>query len=364
MPYILSVGTCDASYRVEQDKTVEFAKEMFSGHFQNINRLLKAFENGQIQSRHFVKDVNWYKQPHSLQEKNDLYIGKSIEYSVKAIERCLSGGPYSEHPLPYHEIDAIFFVSSTGFSTPSIEARLMNALPFSKNTKRIPIWGLGCAGGASGVSRAHDYCIAYPDAKVLLVCVELCSLTFQNDDFSKSNLIGTSLFADGVAAALIVGEEVKTNEVGEMGIPYPKTIASQSNLMPDSEDVMGWEVKDNGLNVVFSKDIPTIVDRWMYPTIHQFLVDQELEIDAIKHFVAHPGGIKVLNAYKTALGIPDSYFEDAFEVLKHYGNMSSVTVLYVLNRFMEKRIRSGEKGILMALGPGFSSEIVLLEWDE
>ncbi len=359
MPYILSVGTCDAEHQVDQEKTVVFAKEMFEDHFPNIERLLKVFENGQIQTRNFVQDVSWYKHAHSLQEKNDLYIEKALEYSVKAIERCLR-----MYDTPYHEIEAIFFVSSTGFSTPSMEARIMNVLPFSPHTKRVPIWGLGCAGGASGVSRAHDYCLAYPEAKVLLVCVELCSLTFQNDDFSKSNLIGTSLFADGVAAALVVGEEVKVNEFEQDGRTYVKTIATQSTLKPHSEDVMGWDVKDNGLNVVFSKDIPTIVDNWMYPMIHQFLIDQKLEMNQIRHLVAHPGGIKVLNAYRSALSLPKEMIVDALEVLKHYGNMSSVTVLYVLNRFFDKKIDAGELGLLMALGPGFSSEIVLLEWTE
>lgn len=359
MPYILSVGTCDAEHKVDQEKTVLFAKELFQDHFSNINRLLKVFENGQIESRNFVRDVSWYKDSRSLQKKNDLYIEKAVEYSVIAIEKCLSA-----FETPYQEIDAIFFVSSTGFSTPSIDARIMNVLPFSPHTKRIPIWGLGCAGGAAGFSRAHDYCLAYPEAKVLLVCVELCSLTFQNDDFSKSNLIGTSLFADGVAAALVVGEDVKSNELEQGKKTYVKTLATQSTLKPDSEDVMGWDVKDNGLNVVFSKDIPNIVDSWMYPTIHQFLVDQRLEMEQIKHLVAHPGGIKVLNAYRSALSLPEEMIEDALEVLKNYGNMSSVTVLYVLSRFLDKEIDSGELGLLMALGPGFSSEILLLEWTE
>ncbi|MCF6137629.1 type III polyketide synthase [Pseudalkalibacillus berkeleyi] len=357
MPYILSVGTCNAEHKVSQTETVSFAYEMFKDHFSNIDRLLKVFDNGQVQSRYFVKDVDWYKEPHSLKVKNDLYINKSIEYSIKAIENCLDS-----IGVPYHEIDAIIFVSSTGFSTPSIEARIMNKMPFSSNTKRIPIWGLGCAGGASGLSRAHDYCKAYPDSKVLLVCVELCSLTFQHDDYSKSNLIGTSLFADGVAAVLVIGEDVKQNEFKYDETTYVRTVATQSTLKPDSEEVMGWDVKDNGLNVVFSKDIPTIVDQWMNPTIHQFLIDQKLEMEQIKHLVAHPGGIKVLEAYKSALSIDDEKIEDALYILKRYGNMSSVTVLYVLQRFLQKDINVGDLGLLMALGPGFSSEILLLEW--
>ncbi|MCF6408281.1 type III polyketide synthase [Pseudalkalibacillus salsuginis] len=358
MPYILSVGTCDPEHTMDQEDTVEFARELFSDHFTHIDRLLRVFENGQIGTRNFVNDVQWYKATHSLQAKNDIYIEKSVEYSVKAIEDCLAN---REKQFPYNEIEAIFFVSTTGFSTPSIEARIMNELPFSPHTKRIPIWGLGCAGGASGLARAHDYCLAYPKAKVLLICAELCSLTFQKEDYSKSNLVGTSLFADGVAVVLMVGDEVKEKELS-LENPLPRTLASQSTLMPDSEEVMGWDIKDEGLYVIFSKDIPHIVDSWFYPTIHQFLIDQNLELEDIKHIIAHPGGIKVLNAYMESLDLPPSMLQDSFEVLKHYGNMSSVTVLYVLNRFLKKKIPVGEKGLLIALGPGFSSEVVLVEW--
>jgi alkylresorcinol/alkylpyrone synthase len=342
---------------MHQKDTVIFAREMFKDHFTKIDRLLKAFENGHIESRCFVKDIEWYKESHDLQEKNDLYIEKSVAYGVMAIERCLE-----PHRIPYHEIDALFFVSSTGFSTPSIDARIMNVLPFSSNTKRIPIWGLGCAGGAAGISRAHEYCLAYPNAKVLLLCVELCSLTFQKDDFSKSNLIGTSLFADGVAAVLIVGEEVKRNEFEKPTATYVKTLATRSTLMPDSEGVMGWNVKNNGLNVVFSKDIPTIVDQWLHPTLQQFLIDVSVDLKQIKHIVAHPGGIKVLQAYQSALGLSGEMITDAYQVLKNYGNMSSVTVLYVMQRFLKKKIDAGDLGLMMALGPGFSSEMVLLKW--
>ncbi|WP_408006580.1 type III polyketide synthase [Pseudalkalibacillus sp. A8] len=363
MPYILSVGTCDPEHTMDQEDTVEFARELFSDHFTHIDRLLRVFENGQIDTRNFVNDVQWYKDDHSLQAKNDIYIEKSIEYGVKAIEDCFANNRYMDKQIPYNEIEAIFFVSTTGFSTPSIEARIMNELPFSRHTKRIPIWGLGCAGGASGLARAHDYCLAYPKAKVLLICAELCSLTFQKEDYSKSNLIGTSLFADGVAAVLMVGDEVKENELS-LKRTLPRTLASQSTLMPDSEEVMGWDIKDEGLYVIFSKDIPQIVDSWFYPAIHQFLIDQNLQLEDIQHIIAHPGGIKVLNAYISSLNLPPSMLQDSLEVLKRFGNMSSVTVLYVLNRFLKKKISVGEKGLLLALGPGFSSEVVLLEWVE
>lgn len=164
----------------------------------------------------------------------------------------------------------------------------MNILPFSDRTVRMPIWGLGCAGGAGGVSRAYDYCKAHPKAKVLVVCVELCSLTFQKDDYSKSNLVGTSLFADGAACVLVCGDEAELQQ----DKPMPYIHGSASKWMPESEDVMGWDVKNSGLHVVFSKSIPSIISKWLGPFIHEFLGEHDLSAEQIENFVAHPGGKK------------------------------------------------------------------------
>ena len=184
----------------------------------------------------------------------------------------------------------------------------MNLLPFRDDTKRVPIWGLGCAGGAAGISRAYEYCLAYPTANVLVLSVELCSLTFQKDDYSKSNLVGASLFSDGVACALVAGDysNIKANQ------PMPKIIATSSKFMPDSEDVMGWDVKNSGLHVIFSKSIPSIITKWLGPFVHEFLSVNELTKDDITHFVAHPGGKKVLESYEAALGF-DSIKDGCFE---------------------------------------------------
>lgn len=208
MAYIVSVGKCLPEFNSTQETTVEFANEMFKETFKDIDRLLTAFQNGEIQSRQFAKELDWYKQEHSFEEKNDTYITNAVTLGVKAISACLSNSELLTRPIDYEEIDALFFISSTGISTPSIDAKIINYLPFKESIKRIPIWGLGCAGGAAGLSRAFEYCKAFPDAKVIVLSAEFCSLTFQRDDQSKSNLIGTSLFADGVACTCIVGEGV------------------------------------------------------------------------------------------------------------------------------------------------------------
>ncbi|MBS4199454.1 type III polyketide synthase [Bacillus sp. FJAT-49732] len=360
MPRIISVGTGVPEHAISQDETMEFAKQLFSESVKDIDRLLKVFHNGEIEKRHFVKNIEWYRHNHSFSSKNDEFIDLAVDLSIKAIKNCLES-PTLQRQVSYEEIEAIIMINTTGIATPSLEARIMNRLPFSKNTKRIPIWGLGCAGGAAGLSRAYEYCKAFPDAKVLVVAVELCSLTFQKDDLSKSNIIGTSLFADGSAAALICGDEVNLNEI--IGRKVPSIINTQSTLMKDSLDVMGWNIKDEGLYVVFSKDIPSIIKDWLKPEVEQLIIHHQLTISQIKHFIAHPGGKKVLKAYEEALGLPPERTATSLEVLREYGNMSSVTVLFVLERFLKQEMKNGDYGIIAALGPGFSSELLLVRWE-
>jgi alkylresorcinol/alkylpyrone synthase len=361
MPSIVSISTYQPPYVFNQDTTLSLARELFQDSFPDIDRLLTIFNNGQIEERHFSVPLEWFEKEHTLQDKNDLYISLATQFGGVVIKECLQSSFFLKQQIPVQEIDAIIFISSSGISTPSIEARIMNKLSFSPHTKRIPIWGLGCAGGASGIARAHDYCIAYPSAKVLVVSIELCSLTFQIKDKSKSNLVGTSLFADGVACALIVGEEANIDQALKLPA-IPNIQAIQTTLMPNSEDVMGWNVKDDGLHVVFSKDIPQIVSSWLRPNIEQFLARHSLSTEDIQHFIAHPGGRKVIEAYQKALELEEGMTDTSLDVLRKFGNMSSATVLYVLKRFMEKGIEHGQMGLITALGPGFSSELLLVEW--
>ena len=358
MPKITSVGVCVPPHSLTQATTVEFARELFQESFKDISRLLTVFENGQIEKRNFAKDLDWFKKDHSFEERNNAYIEHAVEYSIEAIENCLTNKSFLHEEVDYQEIDAIIFISTTGLSTPSIDAKIMNHLPFSPHTKRIPIWGLGCAGGASGLSRAYDYCLAYPNAKVLVVAVELCGLTFQRNDRSKSNLIGTSLFADGVAAVLLSGDDAEVTT--KTTIPY--ILDTQSTLMPDSEDVMGWDVKNEGLYVIFSKDIPTIITEWLKPNVEELLYKHGLKFSDINHFIAHPGGKKVIQAYEDALGFNKEHTRLSQKVLQQHGNMSSATVFYVLNEFMQQDLAAGDYGLIAALGPGFCSELLLVKW--
>ncbi|MDQ1145322.1 alkylresorcinol/alkylpyrone synthase [Bacillus sp. SORGH_AS 510] len=361
MPAILSVSEVIPPHEITQKQAVEFARDLFAESFRDIERLLKAFQNGQIEKRHFVKGIEWFKSHHTFEEKNDAYIEEAVKLGSEAIVKCLSNTIFLEAQLPFEEIDAIFFISTTGVATPSIDARIMNRLPFHSHTKRIPIWGLGCAGGAVGLSRAFEYCLAFPEAKVLVLSVELCSLTFQHNDLSKSNLIGVSLFADGIACALVCGDLSDTKRYRKK-ITYPSIVGTQSTLMPDSLDVMGWDIKNTGLFVVFSRDIPRIIEDWLKPNVKEFLDQYQMNLSEIDYFIAHPGGKKVLDAYIKSLDIPASMTDVSLEVLKQFGNMSSVTILYVLRRMMERNIPKDTFGLGTALGPGFSSELLLMRW--
>ncbi|WP_174733949.1 type III polyketide synthase [Mesobacillus harenae] len=361
MPRIISAAESVPPNVMKQDQVMEFAEELFSESFKDIKRLLNVFHNGQINKRHFAKDLDWFSQDRSLEEKNNAYLDTAITLGTEAIIDCLSNRLFLKEDVPYEEIDAIFTISTTGLATPSLEARIMNILPFSPHTKRIPIWGLGCAGGASGLSRAFEYCRAFPEAKVLVLSVELCSLTFQRNDHSKSNLIGTSLFADGAACVLVCGQESDYRKIQKQE-SSPQIFATRSTLMPDSLDVMGWDVKNSGLYVVFSKDIPSITENWLEPNISEFLSSHDIAIDQLDHFIAHPGGKKVIEAYIKGLGIDSEKADISLNVLREFGNMSSATILFVLKRFME-RAKKGDVGLGAALGPGFSSELLLMRWD-
>ena len=361
MPFILSVGTHLPPYYIPQKDAKVFVRNLFKDGYQDIDRLLQVFQNGQIEGRYFSVPLDWFNYDHSFQEKNHLYVQLAVKFGVEAIKKTLHAPTFMKQSVDYETIDAIFLISSSGISTPSIEARIMNQLPFSVHTKRIPIWGLGCGGGAAGLSRAREYCLAFPTANVLVLSIELCSLTFQRRDLSKSNLIGTSLFSDGVACCLVCGDQSKLLSSSRLKrLPY--LVDNCSTFMPDSEEVMGWRIENTGLHVVFSKSIPQIIENWLKDPTVRFLQKHQLTVDDIRHFVAHPGGRKVLEAYQTIFGLDDAMLKPSSDVLKKYGNMSSATVLFVLKHFLQAKVNENEIGLLAALGPGFSSEQVLLRW--
>lgn len=346
VPRIAGVATAVPPYKVPQSEAKAFAASLFQSDFRNINRLLPVFDNTMIQTRHLAQPPAWYAHPHTFEETNLLYEKIALELSVEAAGKALNDAKVTPR-----EVGIVVFVSTTGIATPSLDSKLIQQLGMSLHTCRLPIWGLGCAGGVAGVARAAELARSMPGRAVLLVVVELCSLTFQYNDRSKSNLIATSLFGDGAAAVVI-----KTTGEG------PAVVGSFSTLFEDSEDVMGWDLAPTGLKVRFSRDIPAIVHRYL-PDLRLRACDQwGVDPSMLRHYIAHPGGAKVLAAYVESLGLSASDFSHAYEVLEQYGNMSSASVLFVLERFLKSQQRTGDYGLMMALGPGFSAEQALIQW--
>ncbi len=339
---------------VEQNEVKEFARAMFSGMQAGFERLAGVFANAAIVSRHFTEDKSWYGDDHDFQERNRLYVESAVRMSADCAGKCLAAAGIGPR-----DFNHIIFVSSTGIATPSIDARLHNIMGFDQHVRRTPIWGIGCAGGAVGLSRALEYTTAYPDHAALVIAIELCGLTFQKDDFSKSNIVGTSLFSDGAAAVLVAGDRHPLN-----GSHGASLLNSLSTIYDDSLNVMGWDVRNSGLKVIFSRDIPTIVHGSVRENIEEIAAANGIGLDRIKHYVIHPGGPKVIDAYEEALGLQNDELRFTRRVLRNHGNMSSPTVLYVLKEFLESgEYKPGEYGLISALGPGFSSELILFRME-
>jgi alkylresorcinol/alkylpyrone synthase len=352
-PRLTALASALPRHVVLQSEAHRFAEKLFGPSLPpEDRRLLSVFGNSGIERRHICMPLDWYGSPHRFGETNALYVEHAQRLAGEAIEHALH-----DAGLKPEDVDHLVLVSSTGMATPSLDARLANRLRFRGDFRRTPIWGLGCAGGAAGLSRARDFALADPGACVVLAAVELCTLTFQHGDLTRRNLVAASLFSDGAAAAVVMGARARAGD----GRPGVDLVAARSTLWPETLDVMGWDVDETGLHVVFSRDIPTIVREWLRPNLDAFLAACGLGLDDLSHFVAHPGGPKVLAAYAEALGLPPEALRHAREVLRECGNMSSPTCLFVLERFLRAgEIRPGQRALLTALGPGFSSELVLL----
>ncbi|MGB2691501.1 MAG: 3-oxoacyl-[acyl-carrier-protein] synthase III C-terminal domain-containing protein [Thermodesulfobacteriota bacterium] len=352
MSRVVSIGTADIPYTFTQLEVKEFANELFTENKHYINRMLGVFDNSLIETRHFVHPRQWFDTPKDFVQRSESFLKNSLLLSTSAIKNCLE-----KADADLKDIDHIMFVTSTGIATPSIDAHLINELKLDNHIKRTPIWGLGCVGGAVGLTRAMEYTKAFPESAVLVIALEICSLAFHREDYSKSNIVSLALFSDGAAAVLVSGKEHRLSKLSRISL-----INSLSTTYYDSLGVMGWEVVNDGFKAIFSKDIPTIVRKEVKSNIEELLTKNNLSISDLNQFAVHPGGAKVLLEYEGSLGMAEGTFKHSRKVLKEHGNMSSPTVLYVLKEIMDENdFKEGEYGIISALGPGFSSEIILFE---
>ncbi|MFQ5929623.1 MAG: type III polyketide synthase [Acidobacteriota bacterium] len=350
MPRVVALGTAVPPFCFDQQDIQQSARQHFEEDLEEIERLICVFNNVQVQRRFFCVPLEWFSCEHTFSEKNDEYIRWAERLSIEAIERCLARAGLS----PEH-VDHLIFVSTSGMSTPSIDARIINRLGFRISTKRTPIFGLGCAGGAAGLSRCSDLAKGAPDQRILLVSVELSSLTFQSKDYRKSNLVAAALFSDGAAAVLVCGDSCPEDGA--------QMVDSLSTLWPDTLEVMGWDFSETGLSVIFSRSIPFIINKHVQANIEEFLRRNQTTLKDLSHYAIHPGGAKILVAFQESLGLTEEMLESSYFVLENYGNMSSPTLLFILEHLTRKASpKKGDYGLCAAFGPGFSSELILLRW--
>ena len=346
-PRIAAIGTALPAHRYRQDELLEELASVWSEAHYNPNRLRRFFEAVQVGERRLAVPLERYRDLDDFGERNGIFIEVGLELAEQAISKALDEGGVSAD-----EVDAIFFTTVTGLATPTLDAMLVNRLGMRSDVVRTPIFGLGCVAGAAGISRMTDYLKAYPDHTAILVSVELCSLTFQRDDFSTTNFIASGLFGDGAACVLGRGARVECKG--------PKIVASDRVLYPDTEWVMGWDIRSSGFKVVLSAKLPQIVRDHLGGDVDEFLARHELQRGDIERWICHPGGPAVLEAMQDALGLDGDELSVTWRSLRDIGNLSSASVLFVLSQTPDPE--PGEFGLLMAMGPGFCSEMVLLQW--
>ncbi len=347
---IASVASALPPHYYPQQMLLEAFRHHWGKKLERFNVLERLHAATQVDGRYLALPIERYPLS-NWGEANNCWIEASVELGQRAICRAVQ-----QAGIATDDIGAFFFVSITGVASPSIDARLINRMKLNSRMKRVPIFGLGCVAGAAGIARAADYVKAFPDEAALLLSVELCSLTVQQDDFSIANLISTGLFGDGSAAVIVRGAELD-------GAPGPEIIATRSVFYPETEYVMGWDISEKGFQIVLSRDVPQVVLDHLGRDVDEFLSDHGLSRGDVASWVIHTGGPKVLEATQEALNLADRALEASWACLRRTGNLSSASVLFVLEEIMNrKRPEPGSWGILAAMGPGFCSELLLLHW--
>jgi alkylresorcinol/alkylpyrone synthase len=349
---IAAVGHAFPPHFYDQDTLIAAFRELWGKRHYNLDRLERLHRNVLVGGRHLALPVEEYARLDAWGKANDAWIRVAQETGEAAVLAALA-----KAGLAPGDVDALYTVTVTGVATPSLDARLVNRLRLRPDVKRVPIFGLGCLAGAAGVARAADYLAGHRDEVAVLLSVELCSLTLQPEDLSIPNLIASGLFGDGAAAVVMVGSERAAASAG------PEVLASRSAFYYDTERVMGWDISERGFQVVLSAEVPEMVRRHLRQDVDAFLAEQRLERADLASWVAHPGGPKVLEAMQEELELPPEALALTWRSLREVGNLSSTSVLLVLEETLEgHRPAPGSLGLLLAMGPGFCSELVLLRW--
>ncbi len=351
MPTIRSVARALPPHYADQEQLIAAFREHWSKQHYNLDRLEDLHRAVGVGGRHLAVPLEEYEALESFQARNDAWTRVAVELGEQAVRDATGAAGLDPKDLSH-----IFFVTVTGLATPSIDARLCNRLALRADIRRTPIFGLGCVAGAAGTARMSDWLRGFDDSHAVLLAVELCSLTLQRKDLSIPNIIASGLFGDGAAAMVMSGDRT----TGSRG---PRVVAATSVLYPDTERVMGWDFVDTGFKVVLSAKVPEVVATHVRQDVDGFLRAQGLDRSQITHWVAHTGGPKVLKAFEQALELPPQALERSWRSLREVGNLSSASVLFVLGELLESgAAKPGEYGLLMAMGPGFCAELILLQW--
>jgi alkylresorcinol/alkylpyrone synthase len=347
---IASAASAFPKHYYPQKVLLEKLQEYWGDRLKNPQMLARLHRNVAVEGRHLAMPPEKYNELDTWGKANDVWIEVAQELGEQALCRALHHAG-----LEPRDLSALYFTSVTGISSPSIDAILINRMGLSPNIRRVPIFGLGCVAGAAGISRCADYVRAYPSQAAALVSVELCSLTIQREDLSVANLISSGLFADGSAAVIVTGDQL--NATG------PEIVATRSVFYPKTEEMMGWKVSETGFQITLSPEVPVLIRENLGHDMDAFLADHGHKRADIGSWVLHTGGPKVLEATGAALDLHNGELDASWDCLKRVGNLSSASVLVVLEDVMRnRRPKPGTLGVLAAMGPGFCSELVLLRW--
>ncbi len=350
-PFIRSVGTALPQHYADQETLITAFRTHWAKEHFNVERLEELHRAVQVGGRHLAVPLEDYPDLSDLKSRNDAWIRVATDVGEQAVHQALQRAGFATT-----DVDHLFFVTVTGIATPSVDARLMNRLRLRSDVKRTPIFGLGCVAGAAGLARASDVLRAFPNQVAVLLSVELCSLTLQREDLSIANIIASGLFGDGAAALVLSGAE-------RPAPACPRILGTGSVFYPDTERVMGWDVVNGGFKVVLSAKVPEVVRAHVRQDVGAFLARYGLERSDIRHWIAHTGGPKVLEAFESTLELPPDALARSWKSLRETGNLSSASVLFVLEALLSSgEAKPGDYGLLLAMGPGFCSELVLLKW--
>src|SRR6186713_1016265 len=332
MPKILALSSAIPPHRMDQAFARREMARICEGQ-PHLERLIPVFDRTGVDTRHLVHEPEWYLESRSFEERNEEYAARALELAQKAVRSCLT---------------------QTG-TTPSLDALLASCLGLRPDVRRSPLFGLGCAGGAGALIRACDVLSSRPRDKALVVSVELGSLIFSKQAQTATDLVGVALFGDGAAAALLGGDDTDG--------PGIRIAHTRTHLFKDSRHLMGWRFTGDGMRLVLSRDIPSLVGSCVAPVVQDFLKDAGLSFANIRHHILHPGGAKVMSTYRSAFGLSDDALSIARECMRQFGNLSSAAVLVMLSNLVASGApRSGDNGLMLALGPGFAAEMLAIVW--